>query len=223
MGPTFICVGMAKCGTTTLHNYFAQHPEVSVPENKERAFFTRLEEGRMTQEEYEAGWVDDLPIRGECDPNHAYYAKTIRSMYPDTKIIVIVRDPIERMISHVGNNVRRVTKGDFAYDWRNMLENIRAGIIKLPSHDMSQYKRIIQPYRRMDHRVFKFEDMLADQNAFFASVCEYVGAAPFEVEPIHSLPAVNRAEPLDDEMMDAYRELFRDSNDWLAERYGIRY
>ena len=38
--PNFIIVGFPKCGTTSLHHYLEEHPEIFMPEQKELHFFT---------------------------------------------------------------------------------------------------------------------------------------------------------------------------------------
>ena len=40
MLPNLLIIGGMKCGTTSLHNYLATHPEVFMSEEKELDFFT---------------------------------------------------------------------------------------------------------------------------------------------------------------------------------------
>src|SRR5687768_14093660 len=77
MLPTFVIIGAMKCGTTSLHYYLAQHPEICMPQKKETDFF-------ITEINYHRGrgWYESLfaqPAKitakacGEASPN---YAKT---------------------------------------------------------------------------------------------------------------------------------------------------
>ena len=38
--PNFIISGFPKCGTTSLHYYLSEHPEIYMPDQKELHFFT---------------------------------------------------------------------------------------------------------------------------------------------------------------------------------------
>ena len=43
--PNLLIVGAAKCGTTSLHNYFKQHPDIFMTEHKEPHFLINFEIG----------------------------------------------------------------------------------------------------------------------------------------------------------------------------------
>ena len=106
--PTFIIIGAAKAGTTSLHYYLDLHPEVQMSAVKETNFFAGPPNGR----DYELGQVESLeayeelfdaavPVRGEASPNYANdpiragAAKRIKGLIPEAKIIYLVRDPVE--------------------------------------------------------------------------------------------------------------------------------
>ena len=38
--PNFIIAGFPKCGTTSLHHYLSEHPQIFMPSQKELHFFT---------------------------------------------------------------------------------------------------------------------------------------------------------------------------------------
>ena len=117
----FFIVGAPKAGTTSLHHYLKQHPDVYVPERKEMHFFSQpevlntyyeTEEMVKSSDEYEKHYEDasNEQICGDITPSYLYNnnaANRIYSFSPEAKIIIILRDPVERAISHYLMDVRK--------------------------------------------------------------------------------------------------------------------
>jgi hypothetical protein len=107
MLPTFLVIGAMKCGTTSLYYYLAEHPEIGMSRRKETDFFLGTH-GSWDRgcDWYTRQFPDDAPARGECSPNYTKrhlfdgVPARIKSVCPDVKLIYLVRDPIERTISH---------------------------------------------------------------------------------------------------------------------------
>ena len=110
--PDFIIIGAGKCGTTSLHNYLNQHPQVYICPQKETFFFT---DDLTRQKNRVWGAVGDLAAyqtlfeaapphktRGEISTVYYAYppsAQSIYSLIPEVKIIAILRDPANRAFS----------------------------------------------------------------------------------------------------------------------------
>lgn len=118
--PTFFIIGAAKAGTTSLHYYLEQHPEVQMSAVKETNFFagpangTPYPTGRVDRlEDYEALFDAEFPVRGEASPSYTNAPRRdgvpvrIKEAVPDGRFVYLVRDPIDRVVSHfqmlVGN------------------------------------------------------------------------------------------------------------------------
>lgn len=107
--PDFLIVGAPRCGTTALWHYLKQHPQVFMPEVKEVHFFGadldfRLDDFRLDAEGYRALFSGARPgqCRGEASVWYLYSelaAKEIAGRRPDTRIIVMVRNPVDVMYS----------------------------------------------------------------------------------------------------------------------------
>lgn len=115
MLPNFFVVGAYKSGTTSLHLYLEQHPEVYVSPVKEPNFFAfgavgfadasmAFRKSVKTLAEYEnlferaAGFV----AIGDVSPEYmtsTVAARAIRSKIPHAKLIAILRNPVERAYS----------------------------------------------------------------------------------------------------------------------------
>ena len=117
--PNFLIVGAAKSGTSSLHNYLNQHPEVFMPSYnemgmkvKEPRFLIkdlvqhRLNYGIWEFKEYQDLFVNSHKYKavGEATVLYLYYYQhTIQNIKyyigDDVKIIIMLRNPIERAYS----------------------------------------------------------------------------------------------------------------------------
>lgn len=104
MLPNLIIIGAAKCGTTALYHYLSHHPEVFMARQKELRFFNDENWGRGTA--WYESWFADATTRvaGEASPQYTQdprgpVAERMFSVIPDAKLIYIVRDPVERLVS----------------------------------------------------------------------------------------------------------------------------
>jgi hypothetical protein len=104
--PDLVILGAQKAGTTSLFHYLGQHPEVIRPFRKEVHFFDH---------NFEAGprWyrahfplsrqLEDGRITFEASPLYLFHplsAERMAGIVPKAKLIAILRDPVERAISH---------------------------------------------------------------------------------------------------------------------------
>jgi len=110
--PTFFIIGAAKAGTTSLHHYLEQHPEVQMSAVKETNFFAGPPNGipypvgRVDRlEDYEALFDPSWRVRGEASPSYASAPRRqgvpqrIKQLVPEGLFIYLVRDPIDRLVS----------------------------------------------------------------------------------------------------------------------------
>lgn len=118
--PDFLVAGVPKAGTTALHAALSRHPGLHMSPIKEPKFFLTdgpppgkggpgdaltYREHVWRREEYEALFDAAPPgtLRGESTPLYLYdraAMRRIRQTIPDVRLIVIVRDPVERAHSN---------------------------------------------------------------------------------------------------------------------------
>ncbi|MEU4833548.1 sulfotransferase [Streptosporangium sp. NPDC023615] len=118
--PNFLTIGAPKAGTTALHSALARHPQLFMSPVKEPKFFlsdgpppTRggpgdaqtYREHVWRREDYEAlfGAAPPGTLTGESTPFYLYdraAQRRIRETIPDAKLIVVLRDPVERAHSN---------------------------------------------------------------------------------------------------------------------------
>jgi len=106
--PSFLCIGVAKGGTTTLFHWLKQHPSIWVPPHKEIHFFDRDNNWQRGIKWYISQFDDaaDYEVIGDISPG--YFEKTevviprIKALFGKNlpKIILFLRDPVERAYSY---------------------------------------------------------------------------------------------------------------------------
>lgn len=107
MAPSFLIAGVQRCGTSSLFHYLCQHPDMAAPERKELHFFNRADysgDMRHYKSFFPARhFTHKRMITGEATPEYSFYPDLmcrIQAVLPEIKIILIVRDPVQRAISH---------------------------------------------------------------------------------------------------------------------------
>ncbi len=108
--PDFFIVGAQRSGTTSLYEYLRAHPRVFMSAHKEPHFFSH-DRVRMDRDLYFTSEAEYLKLFasaqagqrvGEASPSYLWHpdaAQRIHAERPHAKIIVILRNPIERAYS----------------------------------------------------------------------------------------------------------------------------
>ena len=168
--PNFLIVGAAKCGTSSLHNYLNQHPDVFMPSYnvqgmkvKEPRFLIkdlvkdRLHNGVWDLESYQALFnnvVNEKAI-GESTVLYLYYyneaIKNIKKyLGDDVKIIIMLRNPAERAFSaytHVARSIKEPLSFEKALKIeQNRLENDETLTSMIMYKDMGLYHDMVNAY-----------------------------------------------------------------------------
>lgn len=97
--PNFLCIGVQKGGTTSLIPYLNQHPDIYMHSNEIHFFDQKYDKGIKF---YEKHFKTNKKIVGEKTPIYCYNKKCIDRIYkhyPNIKLIIILREPIQRAFS----------------------------------------------------------------------------------------------------------------------------
>lgn len=192
----FIIAGVQKGGTTALDSYLRQHPAVSMAKKKEphffdkrpktglapldRALYHRLFDWRAAR----AGC-----LLGEATPIISWWHGALPRVWsynPDIKLILLLRDPVERAWSHYRMDCRRGRETlPFSEAIRRERERARR---ELPAQDRersylsrSYYAPQIRELRRFfpdEQLLFLRSEDLSDQpHQVLEDVCGFLGLA----------------------------------------------
>jgi hypothetical protein len=123
MLPNFLIIGAARCGTSTLYTYLQSHPQIYLRPNKrpEPHFFFKDDEYLKGIDYYLRSY---FPVSGvwraigEASTSYifgsAVPARIFRHL-PDVRLVVMLRNPIDRAFSNYWHSVRSgLEKLDFA-------------------------------------------------------------------------------------------------------------
>ena len=187
--PTFVVIGGLKCGTTSLHHYLALHPQIAMSRPKELNFFVAELNWGLGANWYASHFDSAALARGESSPHYTNrprfdgVAERMRDTSPDVRVIYMVRDPVERMLSHYLHNLGG------GYDERPLAEALADE--RSAYWQRSRYAFQLEPFlERFDHdaiALFSSEELARDRNGTMRSVYEFLG-----VDPAFSSPEFER-------------------------------
>lgn len=118
--PNFLIVGAQKCGTTSLYDYLIEHESIHAAATKEVGYFDRYYARGLTW--YRAQFPSRLRaarvqrarrqpfITGEASTGYIlnpHALRRIRQVLPDVKLILLLRNPVDRAFSHYQACFRR--------------------------------------------------------------------------------------------------------------------
>ena len=233
-----VIVGVQRCGTTSVARTLAGHPQVAFAEplRPEPKFFLQGGSAHRRQEYLDRHYrPGDTAVRLRCEKSTSYFQSdgacdAIAEAFPEARIVVVVRDPIARALSH------------YAFSSQSGLED-------LPLHealDLEAEQRAwdtdavsVSPYRYLSRgryvddlgrwdRTFGAEavhivvlEELQSEPQRFADLEAALGLAPEIVfEPARRHNAGGETITLDDDTRSRLAAWFADANLDLAERLG---
>lgn len=162
----FMVIGAQKSGTTSLHEVIGRHPEIFTPSGKEHPIFsnmhTDLDSIKLELEKIFA--KSNGLLRGKVSPQYLanpIVAERIFALSPNVKLIVVIRDPVERAYSHYRMCCRRSGVSEefssMVMFWlkANNLDRARRTIFVDGNDEIdycvawSEYVRMLGPFRRL--------------------------------------------------------------------------
>lgn len=111
--PNLIVIGAHKGGTTSLHHYLRQHPQIFMSSLKELDFFVDEFNWPKGIDWYRKQFSSVAPIRGESSPSYTHFPKLkgvperIHHLIPDAKLICIrlLADDVEELRRFTGKKL----------------------------------------------------------------------------------------------------------------------
>lgn len=182
MLPNFFIVGAPKAGTTSLYHYLESHPDIYMSPVKEPNYFSHEdivkqdlfynEKGIASLAEYEAlfnGATTEKAI-GEASVSYLFYDSVpgkIKKRVPDARIIIMLRNPVDRAFSHFSMDkrlgyVNESFESIFEHTGKSKLSHLYyQQYIELGNY-YKQVKRYLDIFPKEQIKIFLLRDMKTD-------------------------------------------------------------
>lgn len=185
--PNFLIIGAGRCGSTSLHRQLQAHPEVFLPREKELHFFNKKWDQGVDW--YRGFFADAASARaiGEATPSYLYSPAAfprMASVIPDARLIVSLRNPVNRAYSHYWKSRlhgrERLSFEDALAAEETLLEAGKEVPAKWAYADRGRYlpqlRRVLEHYRSDRLLILIFEhDLCAEPAKTYATVCRFLG------------------------------------------------
>ena len=244
--PTVVIVGAQKSGTTQLCAYMLRHPRVFAAAKKEVDYFSK-------QPDRSVAWYRSrFPLRHrvaarrghalEASPSYLPMPRALRQMQsvlPESRVIVLLRDPVSRAFSHYQHRKTRhlesrsfeevvddeISQGKFPPEFgvalrpdaAPMLDYLARGYYAL------QLELLFQLYPRKRVHVIDSADLFADTSAACQRVFEFLGLEPFDVRPSKVYNRGYYEEKIDPCVAERLRQHYRPYDELLKELLGASF
>jgi hypothetical protein len=183
--PTGLVIGAQKAGTTALHRYLALHPDVHPPLRKETHYFSRYY--RRGPAWYRAHFPIGNGVTFESTPYYLFHPlapQRVAATLPDVRLVIIVRDPVERAFSHYRHS-RRTGAEHLAFDQAlaaepERLQGEKERLDENPDYDAVAHR--MHSYAARGRYAEQFERWLEhfDRDRFVVVAAEDLAAHPAE-------------------------------------------
>ncbi len=229
MVPNFIIAGAEKSGTSSLVFYLMEHEDVYIPVFRELHFFddeTSFSKG--------VEWYTDCfaargnqKVTGECTPLYMFSegaAQRISGLFPDMRLIFILRNPVDRAYSNYWHQVRGGREAlTFAEGLEREEERISKGALARRTYAYlnkgfyyRQLRRFADCFPMDKVLVLKFEDLKRSPQKTLNAVYGFLGVAPREAQ-MRTREIKNRTRvPRSRHVQHVARKLFRTSRAFRA-------
>jgi hypothetical protein len=209
--PDFLILGAQKAGTTALYAYLRRHPHITGPSWKEVSFFDR--HWLRGEAWYRGNFPNVLRARddlvGEASPSYLFHPlapQRVDELVPEARLIVLVRNPVDRAYSHYHHEValgreplsfeealaaedertageaERLASepGYFSHAWWNYTYRARGRYAE-------QLERWLDFFPRERLLILSSEELLDEPGRTHAHVLQFLGAEP---QPLDAYPRV---------------------------------
>ena len=247
--PNFIIIGAQKSGTTSLYYYLSQHYQLTSSNVKEVHYFDGGPDFDVdTFKKGESWYRAHFPLLKNIDKDHKVYEssplyifnplapKRILEAIPEVKLILILRNPTERAISHYFHEKRK------GYELLPILEAFQAEEKRMKSvideedykNDIflhtsyksrglyfEQIKRYLNYFPRSSILILNSDDLSYNQEETLRQVYEFVGVdADYKIQNIKQQNVSNDKTKVESDVRKYLDDYFAPHNQELYELIG---
>jgi len=249
--PDFLIIGAARSGTTSLYQYLSQHPSVIPGVGKEVYFFdkkfdrginwyksffpTKLSKSRLENKQKRNC------LTGEATPRYIHYPHTPKRVFdliPNVKLIVLLRNPIDRAYSHyqmevdhgneelpfeeaieqeekrITDDMKKMEKNENFYSVHFYRKSyLTRGIY------VNQLKRWFEYFPREQFLILKSEDFYSKTSEVYQQVLDFLSLSKFELNSFKAYQ-MRKYSAISAETRKKLADYFRPHNEQLYQLLG---
>lgn len=242
MRPDYLVVGTKRGGSTSFADWLEQHPAVApcLSRKGTHYFDTNYRRGRAWYasrfEKVSAGHK----VTGEASPYYMFHplaGERIRQELPDVKLIAVLREPVDRLLSHYRYEVERGHESESLESALSLEESRMAGEIERLRTDVNYegYAYRHFSYLRRGHYaeqiahlqalfpvenilVLQSEQMFAHPNETLATAWRFLGLEPVHLDHLTPLNATSSRPDIESGTLAMLRDYYAPLNESL---YGL--
>lgn len=241
--PSFLIIGAQKGGTTSLYDYLIQHPGIISAFRKEIHFFDKNYDKGMNWYNSFFPILEKEGITGEASPFYLYHKlvpQRIKNDLDEIKLIILLRDPVQRAFSHYKMEKRRgIEKLSFLKaleaeearleEGRESLEN---GLYSYNHQyfsylDRGKYAEQIQRWFELFGRdnilILNSESFFNNPGTSYNEVLEFLGLAKYDNVLFKPLNTDSSKKKISTEAETYLRNYFKPYNEDLYQLIGTAY
>ena len=244
--PDFLGLGVQKGGTTTLHRLLDRHPSVFLPPVKEVHYFSlHFSQGEAW---YRSQFAAAGPNQhcGEITPYYLFHPEVPRRVHdllPEARLIVLLRDPVERALSQYFHS-RRLGFEPLPLEQALAVESSRLQSAadaleavdgKHRSHQehsylsRSRYEQQIAAWEALypaaQFLVLRSEDLFLEPADTWIRVLEFLKLSSCSLPDLASPANAGKGESasVSDDVRGHLRQMLQPTYVWAAERFGLEW
>ncbi|MEH7385241.1 sulfotransferase domain-containing protein [Bacillus sp. JJ1521] len=241
--PHFLIIGAMKCGTSSLYRNLVNHPQVISASKKEVHFFDKKFDRGLDW------YLNHFPlllentnenrqdlITGEASPKYLVHPDAPKRAYetlPNAKLIVLLRNPVDRAYSHYHHMARNRNEllsfeeaimkeaGQLNQQMEKVLDNYKT----IPTSYLTrgiyanQLERWMQYFPREQFLILKSEDFFKDTQSTFKQVTDFLGISEFDFSE-HKQWNVGQYNRMEEQLREWLKLFFKPHNERLYQLLG---
>lgn len=233
--PDFIIIGAMKSATSAIYEYLMQHPLVARRMPKELHFFTlNYDKGlEWYSSQFAQGKKQKLLV-GEASPGYfpsATAPNLIYQLFPDVKIILSLRNPSDRAISHYYHQFNRVKDEIRAIETAFSPQEIAN--VNLPPYSQTssyiqlgkylhQLQKWLNIFPRKQVLILNYHDLEISTNAVMDQVFDFLNLPEYSLQNPHKIYA-NQYPKVSLDIKSRLNQYFVPYNQELNDFIGINF
>jgi hypothetical protein len=203
--PNFFVVGAAKAGTTAVYHWLRSHPEVFLPSVKEPSYFAYAGNSEIPRNgPFDPDYVRQMTVNcesyaalydaagtrltGDISPIYLFNehaAERIAVARPNARIIILLRDPVERAFSQFMHHVRDSLEPCDTFqealeqEERRFIDGWSPGHCYVgQGHYLSQIERYFAVFPKEQILFLEYQNLQYAPEHYWRQICEHLRIEP---------------------------------------------